>query len=153
MPRVKGREARLLADTLKPERAQGAAVLAVLLVSLGLRLTMPALLGAFVDSAIRQKPLSTVTTIAAIYVVVALISEALQLGVTWGAVRLSWQAGNRLRERLSRHAINLEMGWHARHSPGQLIERIDGDVEALVVFFTNALVQVLGNVVLMIGML
>src|SRR4051812_17869332 len=152
-PRLRGREARLLAETLQPERAQGAVVLAVLIVTLGLRLTMPALLGAFVDHAIQHEPLSTLTAIAGIYVVVALTAEALQLGVTWGSVRLSWQAGNRLRERLSEHAMKLEMSWHAKHSPGQLIERIDGDVEALVEFFTNALVYVLGNVLLMIGML
>src|SRR5947207_7524302 len=97
-PRLRGREARLLAETLEPERAQGTVVLVVLLVALGLRLTMPALLGAFVDRAIQHQPLSTLTAIAATYVVIALTAEALQLGVTWGAVRLSWQAGNRLRE-------------------------------------------------------
>src|SRR5690606_13312957 len=45
------------------------------------------------------------------------------------------------------------MGWHGRHSPGQLIERIDGDVEALAVFFANVLVHVLGNALLLVGML
>src|SRR5881394_2703642 len=148
MPRLRGRETRLLASILKAERRQGAAVFAVLLVALALRLMMPALLGRFVDAAINHQPIHTLTTIAITYVVIALIAEALQLGVTWGAVRLSRQAGNRLRERLSAHSLKLEMAWHAKHSPGQLIERIDGDVEALIVFFTNALVQVLGNVIL-----
>src|SRR5881394_3943795 len=151
MPRLRGRETRLLASILKAERRQGAAVFAVLLVALALRLVMPALLGRFVDAAINHQPLHTLTAIALTYVVIALTAEVLQLVVTWGAVRLSWQAGNRLRERLSAHALKLEMSWHAKHSPGQLIERIDGDVEALVVFFTNALVQVLGNIVLMVG--
>ena len=71
------------------------------------------------------------------YVVVALVSDALGLGVVWGSVRLSWRAGNRLRERLAAHALRLEQAWHGRHSPGQLIERIDGDVEAMVVFFSG----------------
>src|SRR4051812_15973906 len=48
--RARGSEARLLAATLRDEWRQGAAVLAVLIVALGLRLTMPAMLGAFVDS-------------------------------------------------------------------------------------------------------
>src|SRR4051812_40475844 len=108
-PRFRGREARLLAEILAPERGQAAIVLSVLVVSLGLRLTMPALLGAFVDHAIQHQPLASLTKIAALYVVIALTAEALQLGVTWGAVRLSWQAGNRLREWLSEHAMKLEM--------------------------------------------
>ncbi|MDQ4133083.1 MAG: ABC transporter ATP-binding protein/permease [Actinomycetota bacterium] len=153
MPRFRSPEARLLVETLRPERRPAAAVLALLFVALALRLAMPALLGRFVDEAIAARPLSRLTTIAVVYVSTALLVEGLQLAVTWGSVNLSWRAGNRLRERLARHAVRLEMGWHGRHSPGQLIERIDGDVEALVVFFTNVLVHVVGNTVLMVGML
>ncbi|MGY6501709.1 MAG: ABC transporter ATP-binding protein [Acidimicrobiales bacterium] len=153
MSRVGGREARLLLETVRPERTRATAIVGILLVALALRLAMPALLGWFVDSAIQARPLSTLTTIALAYVVIALVAEGLQLLVTYHAVDLSWRAGNRLREQLAHHAVRLEMGWHGRHSPGRLIERIDGDVEALVTFFANVLVHVLGNMVLMVGML
>ncbi len=125
----------------------------VLLVALLLRLAMPAMLGWFVDAALDGKDVSYLVRIAVAYVVIALTAEVLSLLVTWGAVDMAWKAGNRLREQLSHHAMRLEMSWHGRHSPGQLIERIDGDVEALGVFFANVLVHVLGNIVLMIGML
>lgn len=138
---------------LRPERRRVALVLAVLLVALGLRLAMPALLGRFVDGAIARDPLDTLIRIAGSYVVAAIVAEVLQLVVMWGSVQISWRVGNRLRERLSRHALRLEMAWHGRHSPGQLIERIDGDVEALAIFFTNVLVHVVGNLILMIAML
>ena len=153
MPRFGGREARLLIATLRPERRRATGVMLLLLVALVLRLTMPALLGRFVDAAIEGDPLSTLTTIAAAYVAIALTAEVLSLVVTWGAVNLSWRAGNRLREQLAHHALRLEMRWHGRHSPGQLIERIDGDVEALAIFFANVLVHVVGNVLLLVGML
>lgn len=146
-------ETALLAVTLSPERARVGRVLAVLVVSLGLRLTMPALLGRFVDDALAGRPVSTLTNLALIYVAVALVTELMELTVTWWSVDLSWRAGNGLRERLAAHALRLDMAWHGKHSPGLLIERIDGDVEALVVFFTNVLVHVLGNVVLILGML
>lgn len=118
-----------------------------------LRLATPALLGRFVDVAIAGGSLDTLTAVAGGYVAAALISEILQLGVVWASVELSWRAGNRLRERLSNHALRLDMAWHGRHGPGQLIERIDGDVEALVVFFANVVIHVLGNVALVVGML
>ena len=68
--------------------------------------------------------------------------------VVWWSARVSWRAGNRLRERLAAHALRLEQAWHGRHSPGQLIERIDGDVEAMAIFFAGMAVQIAGNVVL-----
>ncbi|MGH9182068.1 MAG: ABC transporter ATP-binding protein, partial [Acidimicrobiales bacterium] len=153
MARLRSPEARLLSGAVAPERRAVARVLGVLVAALTLRLAMPALLGRFVDGAIDGRPLASLTTIAVMYVGVALAVEALQLVVTWGSVVLSWRAGNRLRERLAGHALRLEMGWHGRHSPCQLIERIDGDVEAMVTFFTNVLVHVVGNIVLMAGIL
>lgn len=129
-PRFRGPESRLLAATLRPEARAFSAVLLLLLVVLGIRLALPALLGVFVDRAIGGHPLSSLTVLAVVYVAAALTAEVLQLGVTWASVHLSWRSGNRLRERLARHATRLDLAWHGRHSPGQLIERIDGDVEA-----------------------
>ena len=153
MTRTASPEARLLGATLRPERRRTGAVITVLLVAMLLRLATPALLGRFVDAATSNGTLDTLTTIAIAYVAAALISELLSLGVVWGSVNLSWRAGNRLRERLANHALRLDMSWHGKHSPGQLIERIDGDVEALVVFFANVVVHVIGNIALVVGML
>ena len=148
-----GPAGRLLGAALHPERRTTASVLGVLMASVALRLAVPALLGRFVDDTVAGRPLASLTTVAVLYIAAALGAEALQLAVVWGAVNLSWRAGNRLRERLAAHALRLEMRWHAKHSPGQLIERIDGDVEALVVFFAEVLVAVVGSVVLVVGML
>src|SRR5690606_8283926 len=80
-------------------------------------------------------------------------SALLDLVVVWWSARVSWRAGNRLRERLAAHALRLEQAWHGRHSPGQLIERIDGDVEAMATFLAGMAVQIVGNVALILGML
>ena len=153
MPQSSRGAARLLAATLRTEARPLAGVLAVLGASMALRLSLPLLLGRFADEALAGRPADTLTRLAVVYVVVALVSEALGLGVVWGSVRLSWRAGNRLRERLSAHALRLEQAWHGRHSPGQLIERIDGDVEAMVVFFSGIAIEIAGNVALIAGML
>jgi ABC-type multidrug transport system fused ATPase/permease subunit len=145
--------AALLRTTLKPERGRLSAVLAVLFTAMGLRLLTPWLLGAFVDAAKDGKPLRALTNLAVFYVLAALVAEALQLLVIRGSVGVAWRAGNRLRERLAARALSLDLAWHGRHSPGQLIERIDGDVEALVLFFANAVVAFAGNGVLVTGML
>jgi ATP-binding cassette, subfamily B, bacterial len=153
MPQSSRGAARLLAATLRSEAKPLAGVLAVLGASMALRLSLPLLLGRFADDALAGSPADSLTRLALAYVAVALISEALGLGVVWGSVRLSWRAGNRLRERLAAHALRLEQAWHGRHSPGQLIERIDGDVEAMVVFFSGIAIEIAGNVALIAGML
>jgi ATP-binding cassette, subfamily B, bacterial len=130
-----------------------AGILAVLGASMALRLALPVLLGRFADDALGGATTSALTAVAAVYVAAALGSAALDLVVVWWSARVSWRAGNRLRERLAAHALRLEQAWHGRHSPGQLIERIDGDVEAMAVFFAGMAVQIAGNVALILGML
>jgi ATP-binding cassette, subfamily B, bacterial len=152
MPQSSRGAARLLAATLRSEARPLAGVLAVLGASMVLRLSLPLLLGRFADDALAGESADALVRLAVAYVVVALVSEALGLGVVWGSVRLSWRAGNRLRERLAAHALRLEQAWHGRHSPGQLIERIDGDVEAMVVFFSGIAIEIAGNVALIAGM-
>ena len=116
--------------------------------AMALRLALPVLLGRFADEALGGATTSTLTRLAAAYVAAALGSAALDLVVVWWSARVSWRAGNRLRERLAAHALRLEQAWHGRHSPGQLIERIDGDVEAMAIFFAGMAVQIAGNVAL-----
>jgi ATP-binding cassette subfamily B protein len=152
MPQSSRGAARLLAATLRSEARPLAGVLAVLGASMVLRLSLPLLLGRFADDALAGESADTLIRLAVAYVAVALVSEALGLGVVWGSVRLSWRAGNRLRERLAAHALRLDQAWHGRHSPGQLIERIDGDVEAMVVFFSGIAIEIAGNVGLIAGM-
>jgi ATP-binding cassette subfamily B protein len=143
----------LLAATLRPEARPLGGILAILGVAMALRLALPLLLGRFADDALEGKPTSALTQLAFAYVAAALGSAALDLVVVWWSARVSWRTGNRLRERLAAHALRLEQAWHGRHSPGQLIERIDGDVEAMAVFFAGMAVQIVGNVGLILGML
>src|SRR5262245_25767817 len=120
---------------------------------MGLRLALPVTLGKFADDALGGATASHLAGLAGVYVVAALVAALADLGVVWWSARVSWRAGNRLRERLAAHALRLEQAWHGRHSPGQLIERIDGDVEAMAVFFADIAVRAAGNLVLVLGML
>jgi ABC-type multidrug transport system fused ATPase/permease subunit len=128
-----------------------AGILAVLGTAMALRLTLPLVLGRFADDALAGATTSTLTRLAGFYVVAALGVAVLDLVVVWWSARVSWRVGNRLRERLAAHALRLEQAWHGRHSPGQLIERIDGDVEAMAIFFAGMAVQIVGNALLIAG--
>ena len=44
-----------------------------------------------------------------------------------------------MRRDLAKHVLDLDMGFHKEHTPGELIERIDGDVTALSNLITYAI--------------
>lgn len=143
----------LLAAYLRPERARLLVLGGVLLVSTLAPVAGPVLLGHAIDAALRGEPSSDLVGIAIAFLVVTVGSDALQVVVTWQSVDLAWRVGNRLRLDLCRHALRLDLHWHGGHSPGLLIERLDGDVEAIVTFSSTAVLQLIGNGLLVLGVL
>ncbi|MCU1353046.1 MAG: transporter, ATP-binding/permease protein [Acidimicrobiales bacterium] len=144
---------RVLTRRLRPERRRIVALTGVLLVAVCLPLLGPLLMGRFVDAALAGQPTSTLIGFAVLFLAATLAGDGLQLLVTWLSVRLAWRVGNRLRTDLCRHALSLDLAWHGDHSPGQLIERIDGDVDALTRFSSTAVLQLAGNALLLVGTL
>jgi len=145
------RDARLLTAYLRPERVQVGALAALLVVAMLLPVAGPVLIGRFIDQALAGASAADLAAIAGAYLAILLTADGLQLVVTWLSVRLAWRVGNRLRFDLCRHALRLDLAWHGGHSPGLLIERVDGDVDALTKFSSTAILQLLGNAVLLTG--
>jgi ATP-binding cassette, subfamily B, bacterial len=141
----------LLAAHLRPERARLAVLGLVLLVAMLAPVAGPVLLGHAVDAALDGQPSEQLVWLAVAFLAVTVGGDALQVLVVWQSVHLAWRVGNRLRLDLARHALGLDLEWHSRHSAGQLIERLDGDVEAIVTFSSTAVVQLVGNAILVLG--
>ena len=45
------------------------------------------------------------------------------------------------------------MSFHNEHTPGEMIERIDGDVANIAIFFSDFVLRILGNLLLILGVL
>lgn len=146
-------DVRLLAAYLRPERRVLGALTAVLVVAMVLPLAGPVLVGRFVDAALAGDDTAALVRLAGLFLATTLTGDALQLVVTWLSVRLAWRVGNNLRSDLCRHALSLDLDWHGGHSPGQLIERIDGDIDAVTRFSSTAVLQLVGNAILVVGVL
>jgi ABC-type multidrug transport system fused ATPase/permease subunit len=146
-------DAGLLTAYLRPERARLLVLGAVLLVATLSPVAGPVLLGQAIDAALDGDPTGDIVRLAAVFLVVTVGADALQVLVTWQSVALAWRVGNRLRLDLARHALRLDLDWHGRHSAGLLIERLDGDVEAIVDFSSVAVLHLLGNAILLTGVL
>lgn len=129
-------------------------LLAVLLfASIGLQLLGPQLLRSFIDSAIGGAALETLSLIALAFVAVALVTQVLAAWSVYVGEDLGWAATNALRADLALHLLRLDLGFHKARTPGEIIERVDGDVTALAAFFSRFVVNVLGNLVLLVGVL
>src|SRR5262245_16882451 len=84
---------------------------------------------------------------------VALLAQVVTFGETYAAEQVGWGATNALRLDLVRHAVGLDMAFHDAHTPGELIERIDGDVTQLANFFSRFVLKLVGSALLLVGAL
>ena len=126
---------------------------ALLLLSTGLSLTLPALLGQFVDLAKlgRGADVERMGGLALAYLGLAVAVQLLGAAATYLGAQVGWQATNRLRADLTAHLLSLDLREHKERTPGELIERIDGDVTALSNFFSQFAVRVFGAALLLLG--
>ena len=131
-----------------------AVVLFVLLFSgITLELLIPQILRNFIDTAHNGGSIRLLTTIAVLFLVVAVGAQLVSVGETYAAENLGWKATNQLRADLALHCLRLDPSFHNAHTPGELIERIDGDVQTLSTFFSQFVIYVLSNVVLLAGVI
>ena len=143
----------LLSTYVLPEWPR-ALVLGLLLFSgVGLQLANPQVARVFIDHAQAGEPLERLVWIALLFIGVAALSQITTVAETYVAEDLSWRTTNALRADLTRHVLDLDASFHAEHPPGELIERIDGDVSSIADFFARFVVQVLGSGVFLIGVL
>jgi ATP-binding cassette, subfamily B, bacterial len=125
----------------------------LLLASVALSLYLPQLLARFLDTAQQKGSLSSLTQLALTYIGIAVGVQVLSAGATYIGADVGWAATNRLRLDLTRHLLSLDMAFHKERTPGELIERVDGDVTALSNFFSQFAVRVFGAGLLLLGAL
>jgi ATP-binding cassette, subfamily B, bacterial len=147
------RPAQLLWLYLTPLKGRVTLLLVLLLGSIGLQLLAPQLIRQFLDQAEAGVVLNVLVLTAVLYFAITVSQKALALLSTYVGEDLGWAATNRLRVDLARHVVGLDMGFHKLKPPGELIERIDGDVNNLAQYFSQLVVQVLGNGLLVLGIL
>ncbi|MGH2352991.1 MAG: ABC transporter ATP-binding protein [Chloroflexota bacterium] len=148
-----GRYGALLKAYLRPLLPQVVALAVLLVGSTGLQLAGPQVLRAFIDAATTVTTTGHLRNVAALFIVLAVVQQGIAVLATYYGERIGWSATNALREDLTRHCLRLDLAFHKARTPGELIERIDGDVTALATFFSKFIIQILGNVLLLLGVI
>jgi ATP-binding cassette, subfamily B, bacterial len=150
---------RVLGTYLLPMWPRVLLLAALLIGGALLTLTLPQLIARFIDTAgaalkpggAGQDALGALMRLALGYIGVAVVVQLLSAGATYLGATIGWNATNRLRLDLTRHLLNLDMSYHKERTPGEMIERIDGDVTALSNFFSQFAVRVFGAALLLTG--
>ena len=147
----------LLATYLRPQRGRVVLLALALAGSIGLQLLNPQVIRYFIDTTqLRGDAPGTARALvlaALAFIGIGLSQRALALATLYLSETVGWHATNRLRADLLRHCLRLDMSFHKRHTPGELIERLDGDVTAMANFFAQFVVKVAGNALLIVAVL
>lgn len=120
-----------------------------------LQLLNPQVIRFFLDTAHTggERAMALLVAAALAYLAIGFAQQGVSLLTSWLGLTVGWQATNRLRTDLVAHCLRLDMPFHKLHTPGELIERIDGDVTALADFFSLFLVRLAGGLLLICAIL
>lgn len=144
---------RLVLRQLRPGPRAAVALCVAIGAATALPLAAPQLTRRFVDGAIAGEPTQFLVLVALGYLGLAISGQLARMLTAWLASRLAWDGTNRLRENMAEHALDLDMAYHGKRTPGEMIERVDGDVIALAEFVVAFLLDVVASLLLLLGVL
>jgi ATP-binding cassette, subfamily B, bacterial len=142
-----------LAQTLRLQRVRLLALSGLILLGIALTLINPQVVGFYLDTAQSGAMPRALYAAAGVFIAFSILQQLVSLGASAVSQVVSWTATNQLRADLAEHCLRLDMPFHKQHTPGELIERIDGDVNQLANYFSQFVIQLLGNGLLVIGIL
>ena len=143
--------AQLLLSYLRPQAAIVSGLVLLVLSGISLQLINPQVMRRLLDGAQAGQPQAELINLAVLFIILALIRQLLQLAGTAVGELVAWNATNDLRADLALHCLRLDMDFHRRHKPGELIERVDGDINQLATFFSQLVIRLSANFLLCIG--
>lgn len=136
-----------------PVRGRMSVLLVLLLVLTGLELMNPLIVQHFIDSAFAHGPMAHLFALAGLYLAIATASQPINVAISYLGNDIAWRATNQLRADLLKHCLRLDMRFHNLKTPGEMIERIDGDITNMSNFFAMFIVQIFGSFILLAGVL
>jgi ABC-type multidrug transport system fused ATPase/permease subunit len=138
---------------LSPQKGRVVLLGIFIFANLALQLILPQIMRGFIDSVTQGVPIPNLVRLGVIFLVAALLQQIIAIVAAYYTQNVGGSATNALREDLTRHALHLDMGFHKSHPPGEMISRIDSDINTLNDFFSQFLLNLVGNLLLVIAIL
>lgn len=113
----------------------------------------PLVVRRLIDDASDGATAAVIARLALVYLTIALIAQVLSVVVVWLATVAAWRTTNALRLRMTRHVLDLDHEFHRTHTPGELIQRVDGDITSVSEFLGQVVTKAAGAVLLVGGII
>jgi ATP-binding cassette, subfamily B, bacterial len=153
VPETTPSRGRALVALLRPDAKRWAGLGALLGVSSALMLAGPLVVRRIVDEATDGADTATFVRLALLFLAIAIATQVIAVVVIRFATITAWGTTNELRLRMSRHVLGLDHEFHRRHTPGELISRVDGDVTSVSDFLGQVVPKAVGGALLIAGIL
>jgi ABC-type multidrug transport system fused ATPase/permease subunit len=137
---------------LRPRAGRWAALGLLVATSSGLLLAGPLVVRRIVDRATAGADVSELQLLAVGFLAVVVTVQLLEILVVRAATTTAWRTTNDLRLQMASHVLGLDHEFHRRHTPGELIQRVDGDVTSVSELLGRVVPKALGMFVLVAGM-
>ncbi|MFC4103208.1 ABC transporter ATP-binding protein [Paenibacillus xanthanilyticus] len=145
--------AALMRRYLLPQRGALVGLTVLLFASIGLQLVNPQIIRFFIDEAQGQGAMEPLYYAAVLFIAFSVVQQVVSVVATYLSENVAWRTTNTLRGDLAEHCLSLDMNFHKSHTSGAIIERVDGDVNALANFFSSMIIHLAGNVLLIFGII
>jgi ATP-binding cassette subfamily B protein len=139
----------LLSSYLRPQRRTVAGLVFLVMLNVGLQVANPQLIRVFIDDALGGEEQRRLILIAATFMAFAFLTQIVAVVNTFLSEKVGWTATNALRSDLATHCLSLDMTFHKSRTPGEMISRLDGDVDALSGFFSQFVLYLVANCLLL----
>ncbi|MAF09805.1 helicase [Candidatus Poribacteria bacterium] len=143
----------LLAEYLRPQWRKVALLSALLLAGVGLNLLHPQIVRHFIDEARAGAAVRSLIMAGCVLLGAGVAGQIVQVMGSYVAENVGWIATNLLRADLALHCLRLDLRFHNDRTPGEMIERVDGDVTGLSNFLSQFILQIVGNALFLVGAL
>ncbi|MGB8860098.1 MAG: ABC transporter ATP-binding protein [Ilumatobacteraceae bacterium] len=144
---------RALVALLRPDSRRWVGLGLMVALGSGFALAGPLVVRRIIDLARAGTTGGRLTSLALLYLGLALITQLITVAVSWFATVTAWRTTNQIRLQLTGHVLGLDHEFHRQHTPGELIQRVDGDVTSVSDFFGRVVPKVIGAAAMVLGMI
>ena len=137
---------------LRPHARRWAGLAVLVAVGSLLLLAGPLVVRRIVDRAAEGAATAELQRLAILFLVIVVVAQVVEIVVVRAATASAWRTTNQLRLDMTDHVLGLDHEFHRRHTPGELIQRVDGDVTSVSDLLGRVIPRALGAVLLITGM-
>lgn len=144
---------RALGALMRPDARRWTGLGLLVALSSGFSLAGPLVVRRIIDLAGEGGTADELTSLALVFLGLAVATQIILVIVSWCSTVTAWHTTNQIRLQLAEHVLGLDHEFHRRHTPGELIQRVDGDVTSVSDFLGRVVPRVAGAAAMVLGML